>query len=78
MDEIRIGLAGLGHRGLHWLKILQALPGYRMTAICDPIVALHERALSSLADRRNVAAYDRYRDMLSDSGVDAVALCVRC
>ena len=32
MSEIRIGLFGLGHRGMHWLRLLQRIPGYRITA----------------------------------------------
>ena len=78
MDDIRIGLVGLGHRGLHWLRILQSIQGYRITAICDPIVALHERALSVLNDRTEVITYVQYEDMLADPKVDAVASCVRC
>ena len=30
MDEIRIGIAGLGNRGLHWIRLLQNIPGYRI------------------------------------------------
>ena len=63
MDDIRIGLAGLGHRGLHWLRMLQSMPGYRVTAICDPIVALHETALSVLNHRLAKGAR-RNRDLL--------------
>jgi len=78
MDEIRIGLAGLGHRGLWWLQLLQRIPGYRITALCDPIVALHERALAALEDRRGVTAYASYGEFLAEAPIDAVALCVRC
>lgn len=78
MDAIRIGLVGLGHRGLWWLQRLQNMDGYRITAICDPIAALHEQALSRLEHRREVAAYCQYEDLLADQHVDAVALCVRC
>ncbi len=78
MAEIRIGLVGLGHRGLHWLRILQGMAAYRIVAICDPIVALHERALAALTDRDRVATYARYEDILDDPRVDAIALCVRC
>ena len=57
MDPIKIGLAGLGHRGLHWLRHLQNIEGYRVTALCDPIVALHERALDALEKPGEVATY---------------------
>ena len=78
MDEIRVGLAGLGNRGLHFLRLLQGLVGYRITAICDPIVPLHERALALLDEPAGVKVYRGYEDLLSDSNVDAVELCVRC
>ena len=78
MDEIRIGIVGLGHRGLHWLRTLERIEGYRITALCDPIAALHERALDALADRQGVKVYASYEDMLGDPHVDAVAVTVRC
>ena len=78
MDEIRMGIVGLGHRGLHWLRLLQRMDGYRITAICDPIAALHEGALLQLDDRYEVAVYTNYEDVLADGNVDAVGLCVRC
>ncbi len=76
MDDIRIGLVGLGHRGLHWLRLLQSLGGYRITAVCDPIAALHDRALAALENPAK--AYAAYEDILTDGNVDAIALCVRC
>ena len=72
------GLAGLGHRGLHWLRHLQNIEGYRVTALCDPIVALHERALDALEKPGEVATYAHYEDLLAAKHVDAIALCVRC
>jgi predicted dehydrogenase len=77
MDEIRIGVVGLGRRGVGWIRILQRVPGYRVVALCDPIAALHGRALAALADPNGVAAYERYDDLLADGGVEAVAVCVR-
>jgi predicted dehydrogenase len=78
MEEIRIGVAGLGHRGLHWIRVLQRLQGYRVTALFDPITALHERAVATLTDPRAVKVYGKYEDFLADPNMDAVALCVRC
>ena len=77
MDSIRVGLVGLGNRGVHWLRSIERLEGYRVTAICDPIEPLHERARAA-AQNREVATYSRYEDLLADDSVDAVALCVRC
>ena len=78
MNEIRIGLFGLGHRGVHWLRLLQQIEGYRVTAIGDIFPALHQRGVAELQDPGGVPAYARYEDMLADSNVDAVALTVRC
>ncbi|MSS71181.1 MAG: Gfo/Idh/MocA family oxidoreductase [Candidatus Latescibacteria bacterium] len=77
MDDVRVGLAGLGHRGLHWLRRLRQMEGYRVVAVCDPIAALRERGLAALDRRDGVAAYARYEDLLVDPKVDAIALCVR-
>ena len=78
MEEIRIGLTGLGARGRHWLKTLDNFNGYRVTAICDPIEELHEISLAVLKDPESVKVYARYEDFLADPNVDAVALTVRC
>ena len=29
MDDVRVGLFGLGHRGLGWLRLIQTIPGFR-------------------------------------------------
>lgn len=79
MDEIRIALVGLGDRGVGtWIPLLQTIPGFRITAICDPVAALHEHALGRLQDPGSVRTYTNYADVLADSDVDAVALTVRC
>ncbi|MHB0877083.1 MAG: Gfo/Idh/MocA family protein [Anaerolineae bacterium] len=79
MDEIRIALVGLGTRGTGaWLNMLQSLAGYRVTAICDPMQALHARAISRLKDAGGARVYEHYEDVLADDNVDAIALTVRC
>jgi predicted dehydrogenase len=79
MDEIRMAVVGLGSRGTGtWFRLLQQMAGYRITAICDPIAALHERALARLAHPDQVQAYVNYEDVLADTNVDAIALTVRC
>src|SRR5262245_35403058 len=77
MDEIRIGIVGLGGRGLGWLRQLQKLEGYRIAAICDRIVPLHARALAAIERPDQVKVYSRYEAMLADANVDAVAVTVR-
>ena len=78
MDEIRVGLFGLGNRGRHWLRLLQKIDGFRITAIGDIFPTLHEKGLSELGDRKNISVYTNYEDLLSDENVAAIALCVRC
>jgi predicted dehydrogenase len=79
MDEIRIALVGLGWRGIvTWMGMLQSLPGYRLTAICDPQTSLHDRAIARLKNPDEVKVYSNYEDVLADGNVDAVALTVRC
>ena len=77
MDEIRIGIAGLGRRGLHWIRLLQKLAGYRITAVYDWIEPLQERALAEIPYRGEVKAFSRYEDFLGYAGMDAVGLVVR-
>ena len=79
MEDIRIGVAGLGSRATGaWFNLLQRVGGYRIVALCDPIVALHDPALSRLPNPGEVKTYARYEDLLADPNVDAVALTVRC
>ncbi len=74
-----MAVVGLGNRGVFsWLSMLQQIPGYRVTAVCDPIVALHDRAVSRLQRPAEVRVYRDYGDVLADPNVDAVALTVRC
>jgi len=77
MDEIRIGVFGLGHRGIHWIRVLDRIDGYRITAVGD-IFPLQERALAEISNSEGVESYSSYEDMLADPNIDAIALCVRC
>jgi len=52
--------------------------GYRITALCDRIPALHERARAALKQPDGVRVYAAYEDVLADTNVDAVAVTVRC
>lgn len=78
MDEIRIGVAGLGGRGVGWIRNLQRIPGFRITAICDVIEQRHARALEAIEYRDDVKAFTDWPDFLAYEGMEAVGLCVRC
>ena len=78
MDEIRMAVVGLGSRGLGWMSLLQRVDGYRITAICDPVVHTHEAARVRIDHSDPVKVYERYGDVLASEEVDAIALTVRC
>ncbi|MCC6446433.1 MAG: Gfo/Idh/MocA family oxidoreductase [Armatimonadetes bacterium] len=78
MEEIRIGVSGLGGRGRYWIHLLQTIPGFRIVAIHDPIVALHDVARKGLQSPEHVKACSDWGDFLGDREMEAVALCVRC
>jgi predicted dehydrogenase len=77
MDEIRIGIAGLGGRSQRWISTLLKMSGYRITALYDWIEPLHERALSLIEYRNDVVVFSDYEDFLSCGDMDAVGLVVR-
>lgn len=77
MNEIRIGVAGLGGRGRWWTQLLQRVPGYRIVAIHDHIEPLHEKALAGIPYHADVKRFTDYTEFLAFQGMDAVALCVR-
>ncbi|MHB9131005.1 MAG: Gfo/Idh/MocA family protein [Armatimonadota bacterium] len=78
MDEIRIGIVGLGGRARWaWIPQLLQIPGFRITAVCDWIEPLHEQALSLIPYRQEVKTFTHYEDLLACDDINAVALCVR-
>lgn len=77
MNTIRIGVYGLGLRGIQWINALQQVKGYEITSIGDILKPRHQRALSALDNPGDVTVHTAYEDMLNDSNVDAIALCVR-
>ena len=76
-DEVRIGIAGLGHRAIAWIRMLQRIPGYRIVALCDWILPRQEVALAEVADRDDVQVFSDYEEFLACEGMDAVGLTAR-
>ena len=71
MKEIRIGLAGLGHRGLHWLRLMKRIPEFRVVALYDWIEPLHAAGLAETGgDAKAVRCYTDYARFLSDPDLD--------
>lgn len=79
MNEIRMGIAGLGGRALGWVNLnLLRIPGYRITAIYDFIPERHAPMLALIPYRQDVKCFTDWREFLAYQGMDAVGLCVRC
>lgn len=77
MNEIKIGVAGLGHRGQWWIQLLQRIPGYRITALYDYIKPIHDTARAAIPYGTDVKSFYDWNDFLAFKGMDAVALVVR-
>lgn len=75
--DIPIALVGLGHRAIRgWIPLLLAVPGYRITGVCD----LHPAhvAEAQKAIPYPVKVFADYADVLRDQDTEAIALTVRC
>lgn len=70
MDEIRIGVAGIGHLGNYHLQKYEKLPGCRITAVSDTI---EERARGA-AQKYSCGAFSDHRGLIGK--VDAVSIAV--
>ena len=77
MSELRIGVAGLSGRGLHWIRLIQRLKGYRITALCDLRQEALDDGLAAVDGEDEQACFRDYEEFLNFDGMDAVALVVR-
>jgi len=69
MDDVRVGLVGLGRFGRLHARALQQLPGCRLEAVCDADPSLLERC----ADDCSVPGrYPDVESMLDHAAIDAV------
>jgi predicted dehydrogenase len=68
---IRVGVAGLGYWGPNLARNFAALPGCELAWCCDPSRPARERVAQRFPAARMTAALE---DMLSDPGLDAIAL----
>ncbi len=70
-DTVNLGLIGCGTRGGQLVGPFRALPGVRITAVCD----LHSQRMARVREQaggEKVAAYHDYRKLLDDKHIDAV------
>jgi len=74
MDRVRIGLIGAGIMGTYG-----HLPGYmeiptmaQVVAVCDK----NPKAVENIVEKSGASGYSHYQDLLDDSSVDAVDICL--
>ena len=80
MNEVRVGLIGVGERGTGYVDHFNKIEGARITAICDPDSLVLDRARKKMAEYGNTtAAYYgngdyAYRELLNRQDVDIVVI----
>jgi predicted dehydrogenase len=70
-DPVRVGVVGLGYWGPNLARNFAAIPGCRLTWLCDPSEPARERLAQALPSAR---ATGEIEQLLADPELDAVAL----
>jgi len=75
-SDIRLGMVGLNGRGKDLInRDFAAIPGTRITALCDVDSAVLDAAAKGLRDKGlTIATFADYREMLAKADVDAVVI----
>ncbi len=71
LREVKIGVIGIGDRGLYQVKQLLLVEGARISCFCDDYQPNFDRAQKFLPEARG---YKDYREMLSKEQVDAIVI----
>ena len=76
MDKLKVGIVGLGNRGIGMTKLIASMEDIEIAAVCDRYDDLVQRAVNGV---REVAGYEPkgladYRDLLNIEGLQAVAV----
>ena len=80
MDRVRVGLIGVGERGVGFVRHFSNIEGAEIVAICDTDNTVLERATSMLSEYKKPAAKTytgsdyAYRDMLAQDDIDIVVI----
>jgi predicted dehydrogenase len=74
MDEVRIGIIGVGWPGQRHIEGYQKHPDARIVAISDVNAEAAEQVRTQY-NVDNARIYGDYQDLLADDGVDAVSIC---
>ena len=75
MQDLRIGIVGMGPRGRGWVNTFKRIKGAKVVALCEKIGPLLEQGLEIAADS-DVRGYRDFEKMLREAGLDAVAIVV--
>jgi len=71
MDNVRIGVIGLGNMGSHHVAYMDSLDGARLTAVCDANPAAADRVAQHFP---SVAKFTKYEDLLASATCDAILI----
>jgi predicted dehydrogenase len=70
--SVKLGVIGVGSRGLYLVKELMQVPGARITCFCDDYQPHFERAQKALGS--DTRGYTDYRELLEKEEVDAIVI----
>lgn len=74
MNDIRVGIVGLGPRGLNWIDSFRRVKGCRIVALCERYEPLLAQALQFARDPA-IVPYTDFSRMLKEAPLDAVGVC---
>jgi predicted dehydrogenase len=86
-NRVNVGVVGLGFMGVMHIRAYQQIRGARLVAVCDPVRQPVDGVLTDPGgnvgdaapvklDMKQVQAYRNLDDLLADSNVDLVDICV--
>jgi len=75
MQEVKIGIVGMGARGRGWVNTFKRVKGAKVVALCEKIKPLLEEGLKIAQDSK-VKGYQDFEKMLKEEALDAVGIVV--
>ncbi len=74
-DAVRVAVVGLHGKGAHHVQMFKAVPGVRLTALCDPDENVLTKAVTGLANENvKVQPFADIRKLLESKEVDAISI----
>ncbi|HEY7118636.1 MAG TPA: Gfo/Idh/MocA family oxidoreductase [Tepidisphaeraceae bacterium] len=71
MDNVRIGIIGLGNMGTHHVNYMDTVEGATLTAVCDADEARADKVAQKFSE---LAKFTRYEDLLESGTCDAILI----